>query len=144
MRNALHLILLLLLFTNHVNAQETPESAHIDTTSLRLSKEIFLFVDSMAMPVGGYEPFYMYIATNLRYPEEAREKRITGKVIVEFVVEKDGKISSENIRILKSPHVSLSEEALRLMENASDWKPGKIKGIPVRSKKMLPLSFKLG
>lgn len=103
-----------------------------------------MIVDSMAMPVGGYDPFYMYIAMNLRYPEEAREKMVTGKVFVEFVVEKDGKILPENIKILRSPHISLGEEARRLMENASEWKPGKIKGVPVRSKRTLPLSFKLG
>jgi len=55
------------------------------------------------MPVGGYEPFYNYIGMNLRYPKEARVSKITGKVIVEFVIEKDGSISSKNIKILKSP-----------------------------------------
>lgn len=143
MRYVLHLFLILFLFKIDAKGQER-SAIPIDTTSLRLSEEIYVFVDSMAMPFGGYDPFYMYIATTLRYPEEAREKNVTGKVFVEFVVEKDGKISSENIKILRSPHISLSEEARRLMENAPDWKPGKIKGIPVRSKRTLPLSFKLG
>jgi len=96
------------------------------------------------MPVGGYEPFYRYIGMNLQYPQEARASNITGKVIVEFVVEKDGDISTSNIKILKSPHKSLSAEAIRLMKDAPNWLPGRIKGIPVRSKKVLPITFKLG
>jgi protein TonB len=115
-----------------------------DTTSFRLSDEIFLFPDSAATPVGGYELFYDYLLRNLQYPKEARASKITGKVIVEFVVEKDGSISSKNITILKSPHKSLSKEAIRLVKNGPKWSPGKSKGIPVRTKKVLPISFNLG
>jgi periplasmic protein TonB len=140
----LHVILLLLLFTIDVKGQEATQTNDLDTASLILSEEVFLFVDSIAMPVGGYEPFYRYIGMNLRYPKDAREKKVTGKVIVEFVIEKDGSISSKNIKILKSPHISLSEEARRIMKNAPAWIPGKIKGIPVRSKKVLPITFNLG
>lgn len=140
MRNTLYLIFLVLFVTPDANGQEDIA----DTTSLRSSDQIFQFVDSTAMPVGGYEPFYRYIGMNIKYPKEAREKNVTGKVIVEFVVERDGSISSKNIKILKSPHDSLSEEARRLIQNAPDWIPGKIKGIPVRSKKVLPITFNLG
>jgi protein TonB len=115
-----------------------------DTTSSRISNEIFLFVDSAAMPVGGLDTFYRYIGMNIQYPVVARRSGITGKVIVEFVIEKDGSISSENIKVLKSPHESLSEEAVRLMKNAPKWVPGKLQGIPVRTRKVLPLSFNLG
>ena len=139
-----HLILLpLFLFAVNVAAQNN-DSKILDSASLISSDEIFLFVDSVAMPVGGYEPFYRYIGMNLQYPQEARASNITGKVIVEFVVEKDGDISTSNIKILKSPHKSLSAEAIRLMKDAPNWLPGRIKGIPVRSKKVLPITFKLG
>jgi periplasmic protein TonB len=144
MRNALYLIFLVLFVTLDASGQEGTAANSVDTTSLPSSDQIFQFVDSMAMPVGGYEPFYRYIGMNIKYPKEAREKKVTGKVIVEFVVERDGSISSKNIKILKSPNDSLSEEARRLIQNAPDWIPGKIKGIPVRSKKVLPITFNLG
>lgn len=144
MRNTLYLIFLVLIVTLDANGQEGTTVNGVDTTSLRSSDQIFQFVDSMAMPVGGYEPFYRYIGMNIKYPKAARDKKVTGKVIVEFVVERDGSISSKNIKILKSPHDSLSEEARRLIKNAPDWIPGKIKGIPVRSKKVLPITFNLG
>ncbi len=136
-------VLLSLLSAIDVVAQNN-DSKSLDSASLISSDEIFLFVDSIAMPVGGYEPFYRYIGMNIQYPKEARTANITGKVIVEFVVEKDGNISSSNIKVLKSPHKSLSEEAIRLMKAAPDWIPGRIKGIPVRSKKVLPITFNLG
>lgn len=144
MRNTPYLIFLILFLTLQASGQEGTAVNSVDTTSLRSSDQIFQFVDSMAMPVGGYEPFYRYIGMNIRYPKEARDKNVTGKVIIEFVVEKDGSISSKNIKILKSPHDSLSQEARRLIRNAPDWIPGKIKGIPVRSKKVLPITFNLG
>jgi periplasmic protein TonB len=115
-----------------------------DTTSLGLSNEIILFPDSAAVPLGGFDQFYSYLLMNLQYPKEARASKTTGKVIVEFVVEKDGSISSQNIKVLKSPHKSLSKEAIRLIKNGPKWIPGKLKGVPVRTKKVLPISFNLG
>jgi periplasmic protein TonB len=114
-----------------------------DMTSLGLSDEIFLFPDTAAAPVGGFDEFYNYLLRNLRYPKEARESKTTGKVILEFVIEKDGSISSQNIKVLKSPHKSLSKEAIRLIKNGPKWIPGKSKGVPVRSKRMMPISFNL-
>ncbi len=114
-----------------------------DAASLGLNDEIFLFTDSDAVPVGGFDQFYNYLLRNLKYPQEARASKITGKVIVEFVIEKDGRISSQNIKVLKSPHKSLSKEAIRLIKNGPKWVPGKLKGVSVRTKKMMPISFNL-
>lgn len=133
------------LFIIDAAAQENTDGLKaVDTTSLSLSDEIFLITDSAAIPVGGLEQFYHYIARNIQYPKEARTANITGKVIVEFVVEKNGSISSENIKVLKSPHKSLGDEAIRLMKNSPQWIPGKLNGIPVRTKKVLPISFNMG
>ena len=132
------------LFLVDVAGQEKSHAVKPDNTSLSLSDEIFSFPDSAAVPVGGFDQFYNYLLMNLRYPKEARASKTTGKVIVEFVVEKDGSILSENIKVLKSPHKSLSREAIRLIKNGPKWIPGKLKGIPVRTKKVLPISFNLG
>ena len=132
------------LFLVDVAGQEKSDAVKPDNTSLSLSDEIFSFPDSAAVPVGGFDQFYNYLLMNLRYPKEARASKTTGKVIVEFVVEKDGSILSENIKVLKSPHKSLSKEAIRLIKNGPKWIPGKLKGVPVRTKKVLPISFNLG
>ena len=131
-------------FLIDVAGQENSDAvAPTDSTSLSLSDEIFLFPDSAAVPVGGFDEFYNYLLRNLRYPKEARDSKTTGKVIVEFVVEKDGSISSRNIKVLKSPHKSLSKEGIRLIKNGPKWIPGKLKGVPVRTKRMMPITFSL-
>jgi periplasmic protein TonB len=132
------------LFFLEVAGQEKSDIVKpTDTTSLTLSDEIFLFPDSAAVPVGGFDVFYDYVLRNLQYPKEARASNTTGKVIVEFVVEKDGRISSQNIKVLKSPHKSLSKEAIRLIKNGPKWTPGKLHGVAVRTKRALPISFNL-
>lgn len=83
----------------------------------------------------------LWLAQNMRYPEEAEKNDIEGKVVVEFVIEKDGSVS--NIKALKSPHSSLTEEVVRLVKAMPNWNPGTMSGKPVRVKYTLPLSFKL-
>lgn len=83
----------------------------------------------------------LWLAQNMRYPEEAEKNDIEGKVIVSFVIEKDGSVS--NIKALKSPHFSLTEEAIRVVKAMPNWNPGTMSGKPVRVKYVLPLSFKL-
>lgn len=124
--------------------QGTDDLKAANTTSLPLSDEIVLFPDSAAIPVGGYEVFYDFLLRNIQYPKEARAANITGKVIVEFVIEKNGSISSKNIKVLRSPHASLSHEAIRLMKKSPPWSPGTLKGVAVRTKKVLPIAFNLG
>jgi protein TonB len=133
----------LLFLTCH--AQENSDSTKAaNATPNDFGDQVFQNVEEPAMPVGGYEEFYRYIGMNLQYPKEARQSNVTGKVIVEFVVEKDGSISRKNIKILKSPHDSLSKEAIRLLREAPKWNPGKEKGVTVRTKKVLPITFNLG
>lgn len=83
----------------------------------------------------------LWLAQNMRYPEEAEKNNIEGKVIVSFVIEKDGSVS--NIKALRSPHSSLTEEVVRLVKAMPNWNPGTMSGKPVRVKYVLPLSFKL-
>ena len=124
--------------------QEVDSTSAMDSMLVDFGEEVFLNVDEPAMPVGGYSAFYEYIGMNVRYPKDARNARATGKVMVEFVVEKDGSISRESIKVLKSPRQSLSDEAIRLMRGAPHWVPGKKGGVTVRTKKVLPITFKLG
>jgi protein TonB len=122
----------------------TATTAVTDSTQRDYGDEIFVFVETEAAPIDGYEAFYRYIGMNVKYPKQAREAKITGKVIVEFVIEKDGLISATNIKILKSPHKSLSNEAIRLIKTGPKWIAGKKQGIPVRTRKVFRISFKLG
>ncbi len=88
---------------------------------------------------GGQEAMYAFLLKNLKYPNEARKEKISGVVYVTFVVNTDGSISDQTI--LKSPHQSMSDEALRVVGKMPNWKPGYMNGKAVRAKMTLPIRF---
>lgn len=95
----------------------------------------------MPAPENGISTFLKYIQDNLKYPETAKKAGIEGKVFVEFTVQKDGSLA--DIVIKKGIDEALDAEALRVMQNSPDWKPGSKDGEPVNIKMVLPVSFKL-
>ena len=82
-----------------------------------------------------------FLAKNIKYPVDAQRANKEGRVIVVFVVEKDGMISSA--RIARSVYPSLDAEALRVVKAMPKWTPGKQKGKPVRVKFNIPVLFQL-
>jgi antitoxin component YwqK of YwqJK toxin-antitoxin module len=86
-------------------------------------------------PKGGIKNFYKYIGNNFKTPEFA--KNYNGKVVVHFIVSKDGKISKT--KILKHFGYGVDEEALRVVSNSENWKPGEIRGIPTNCSYSLPI-----
>ncbi|MFC5269080.1 TonB family protein [Adhaeribacter terreus] len=94
-----------------------------------------------ARPVNGTDAFFAYIREQRRYTTKARNKQIQGKVMVEFIVEKDGRLT--NIKVLKSLGSGLDEEAVRLIENGPMWLPALFQGQPIRQKMILPVIFQL-
>ena len=103
---------------------------------------VFDEVDEMPQFPGGMAGMMQYLSQNIRYPQDAREAGAQGRVIVSFIVEKDGSIS--NARVAKSTYSSLDEEALRVVSNMPKWTPGKQNGEAVRVKYSIPVSFRLG
>jgi len=90
-------------------------------------------------PYGGAAAWTKFLQKNLRYPNEAMEKQMSGKVWVTFIVEKNGHISS--LVVERGAGYGMDEEALRVLKLAPPWKPGKQNGQPVRVKYTLPLNF---
>lgn len=82
-----------------------------------------------------------YLSGNITYPEDAKEKGISGRVFIQFVIEKDGSVS--NVKVMKGIGGGCDEEAVRVVKSMPKWKPGKQKGKPVRVNYILPVSFKL-
>ena len=78
---------------------------------------------------------------NVKYPAEAFKNNIQGRVILSFVIEKDGSVS--NMQILRHPDRSLSAEALRVIEASPKWTPGEQRGQKVRVKYTLPVDFRM-
>lgn len=103
--------------------------------------EIFTIVEELPEPVGGTKAFLKYLAENIDYPTAAERLNVTGKVYLQFVVEKDGSLT--DIKVVKGLGAGCDEEAVRVLSNAPNWKPGKQRGKPVRVSKLVPIHFKL-
>lgn len=119
---------------------ETPAVSEAQAPAAK-DREVYTAVEEMAEFPGGMTELMKFLSSNIRYPEEAFKQDIQGRVIVRFVVEKDGSIG--DISILKGVDPMLDKEALRVVEEMPKWKPGKVKGEPVASFFNLPVSFKI-
>jgi len=101
----------------------------------------FDIVEHMPEFPGGVAEMMKFLATNIKYPEEAYSKGIEGRVLVQFIIEKDGSISG--VKVVKKVNDALDTEAIRVVENMPKWKPGKQNGMEVRVKYTIPVTFRL-
>ena len=101
----------------------------------------FDVVEQMPEYPGGTGELMKYLSANVKYPAEASKKGIQGRVIVQFVVEKDGTIS--NVKVVNNADEQLKEEAIRVVKTMPKWVPGKQNGKEVRVKYTLPVTFRL-
>ncbi|OPZ29966.1 MAG: transport protein TonB [Bacteroidetes bacterium ADurb.BinA174] len=103
--------------------------------------EIFTEVEKFPEFPGGNEAFMKFLAENIMYPVIAQENNEQGRVVANFVVEKDGRIS--NIKVIRGVTAGLDAEAMRLLNSMPDWQPGEHKGQPARVRFTLPIVFRL-
>ena len=103
--------------------------------------EIFTVVEQMPEFPGGMNRLAEYLATNIRYPQLARESGIQGRVFINFVVEADGSVT--NVRVIRSLGGGCDEEAMRVVRNMPRWTPGRQRGRAVRVSYNLPVNFRL-
>lgn len=104
-------------------------------------EQIFVAVEQQAEFPGGQSALMRWLSNNIRYPESAQQNDIQGRVIVKFVVEKDGSIGQATI--VKGVDRDLDREALRVVKKMPKWQPGKNNGVAVRSYFNLPVTFRL-
>ncbi len=102
---------------------------------------VYMVCDQMPMYPGGMQELMKYLQKNIQYPQEAKEKGIHGRVIVQFIVEKDGSIT--DTKVIRGIDPSLDSEALRVINAMPKWEPGKHKGEAVSVKYTVPVVFKL-
>ena len=102
---------------------------------------IYQVVDEMPMFPGGEAAMMKFVSNNVKYPQEAKDNDISGRVFISFVVEKDGSVS--NVKVMRGIGGGCDEEAVRVISSMPKWKPGIKDGKPVRVSYMMPLTFKL-
>ena len=104
-------------------------------------EEIFMVVEDQPEFPGGTAALLEYLRKNIKYPAICRENNIQGRVLVTFIVNKDGAIVEPEV--VKSVNPSLDKEALRVISGMPNWKPGSQRGKPVRVKYTVPVNFRL-
>jgi protein TonB len=107
----------------------------------KVEAEIFTVVEEQPAYPGGEEGRMRYLQESIKYPEEAKELGIQGRVFVTFVVEVDGSIT--DVRVLRGIGGGCDEEAVRVVKAMPKWVPGKQRGVPVRVQFNLPIKFTL-
>ncbi|WP_375438158.1 energy transducer TonB [uncultured Hymenobacter sp.] len=131
-------------------APATEPDAPVGTTSTGIPKPAgtptksgatIITPDQPARPVGGTEVFFEWIQKNQQYPALARQRKIEGRVMVEFVIQKDGSLT--DAKVVKPLGSGLDQEALRLIKTAPKWTPASYQGQPLKQKMVLPVLFQL-
>lgn len=105
------------------------------------TEKTFDVVENMPSYPGGRNAMIAFFSSNMKYPEAAKKKGIHGRVIVNFVVDKDGSITEA--KVVRSVDPLLDKEALRLVYSMPKWKPGTMDGKPVRVRYSVPFTFRL-
>lgn len=123
-----------------VVAPVSPEAkeAPADSTA---KEEVFMVAEQMPEFPGGMKEMLKFLQENMKYPENAMKNNVQGRVIVQFVVEKDG--TPTEFKVARSVDPDLDAEALRVLQTMPKWKPGMQRGEVVRVKFTVPVSFKL-
>ena len=104
-------------------------------------EEPFDVVEDMPAFPGGMEAMIQFISNNIQYPADAQKQKVDGRVLVNFVVEKDGSITE--VKVIKPTFPSLDAEAVRVVMAMPKWKPGYQKGQAVRVQFTMPINFSL-
>ena len=104
-------------------------------------EDVFMVVEKMPEFPGGMSALMKFLGANIKYPAEAAKQKIQGRVIVQFVVMKDGSVA--NLKVIRSVHPLLDAEALRVLGMMPKWIPGMQRGENVNVKFTVPASFKL-
>ena len=136
------LLLAMVLMTGlTVNARQFREIATLPVLADSSVTKAFDVVEQMPSFPGGQAALFQWLSSNIKFPVVAEENGVQGRVIVTFVVERDGSI--REVKVAKSVDPSLDKEAVRVISSMPKWIPGKQKGSAVRVKYTLPVTFRL-
>ena len=121
--------------------EETEEQTSNVEAEKKVEDKVFDAVEQYPSFPGGEGAMFSYISNNLQYPEKAQKNRIQGRVVVKFIVEKDGSIS--NVEVNRSVDPDLDNEVIRIIKSMPKWNPAKQKGTEVRAYYYVPVAFRL-
>lgn len=144
-----NLLLLVIITPAFLFAQQSEQGTlllrkqHADVSWLseKMDTNAFSIVENMPEFPGGSNALVNYMSENIKYPVEAKNNNISGKVYVQFVVKTDGSI--DDVRVLRGSNKLLNQEAIRVVESMPNWTPGSQRGRTVDVVYNLPITFSL-
>jgi protein TonB len=125
-----------------IRVDEPVGNADVQAVTEDTGNQVFTAVEVEPVPKGGLEAFYKFLGDKIKYPSAAKEAGTQGRVILQFVVEKDGSLT--DIKVMREPGNGLGDEATRVLKLAPKWTPGIQNGKPVRVQYTIPVNFSLG
>ncbi|MEZ4722572.1 MAG: energy transducer TonB [Flavobacteriales bacterium] len=129
------ILILTLLYPTFLFAQNGTASNSNDS--------VFYIVEKLPEFPGGQEGLIRHLKQNTKYPAKAKKKKITGKVVVQFMIDTNGRVNMDSASVIEPVHPLLDQEALRVVSIMPVWKPGTQRGKPVNVYYKLPFNFKL-
>lgn len=127
--------------TNDLNKIEVKEQVIAEPVVENDEPVNIAMVEQKPQFPGGEAAMYQWLSNNIVYPPAASEEGVSGRVVVEFVVDKDGSIT--RARVVRQRHPALDREALRVINSMPKWIPGRNNGQPVKVTYTLPVTFRL-
>ncbi len=121
----------MLVFSPMLFAQDVNEDEDVVYVEVQKSPEF----------EGGVQRLYEFLGNQMSYPKKAKKKGVQGRVILQFVVERDGSVS--DVEVVKGVDKDLDKEAVRVVKLMPRWVPGEMDGEPVRVKYTLPILFRI-
>jgi TonB family protein len=128
-------------FASFAQNEQTKTEKYASVIDKAEDERILTSVEQMPEFPGGIQGIIRFLSTNIKYPEAARKLNVEGRVLVKFVVSNSGKV--KNVILLRDIGYGCGEEALRVVRNMPDWKPGIQNGRPVNVYFTLPITFRL-
>lgn len=122
-------------------APAVPAAAEEEKDRPATDKGLVMVDELPEFPEDGQAGLMRYLTKHIRYPAYARQRKLQGNVVCQFLVNEDGRIS--DVRVLQGVHPVLDNEAMRVLRSMPRWKPGRLHGKPVRVCYALPVVFRL-
>ncbi|MFY0625351.1 MAG: energy transducer TonB [Reichenbachiella sp.] len=117
------------------------DKIEIEELPIEIAADFTDFAEVMPEPLGGMSAFYTFLGKNMKYPTYERRANIQGKVFIQFIIDKEGNITEA--KIVKGISNGCDQEALRVLNLAPKWKPGKQGNQPVNVRMVVPINFVL-
>ena len=132
------LVLLVILFAPaRANAQDKKEKTtqtHKDTTT---GDKVYEVCEQMPIFEGGDAALLKYLRENLKYPDKTKDRGVQGRLVIGFIVEKDGSLT--DVKVLRAVDIAIDAEVLRVVKGMPKWIPGRQNGKRVRVRYLLPI-----